>query len=70
MSGRSSFWDKNYTMAEAARKLGTSRQNIQQRVRRGSLRCAVDDDGSIGIPIEYVEETLRLRKRGKEGHVE
>lgn len=57
------FWDTHYTLAEAGRKLGVSRQNIRQRALRKSIPSKENEKGEVGIPIKYVEETLRLRSR-------
>lgn len=61
----SDFWDTHYTMAEAARHLGCKRQNIKQRADRGSIQAVLSPDGLWGIPIGYVDDTLRLRIRDK-----
>lgn len=58
-----SFWDTHYTMAATARIMGCKRQNIHQRAKRGSIPSEVSPEGVIGIPMEYVMETLALRNR-------
>lgn len=57
------FWTTHYTYAEAARKLGTSRQNVYQCCKRGSIPLARSVEGEPGVPIQWVEDTLKLRER-------
>ncbi len=57
------FWATHYTYAEAARKLGTSRQNVYQCCKRGSIPLDRSAEGKPGVPIDKIEEKLRLRKR-------
>lgn len=59
------FWSSHMSYAEVARKLGTSRQNIYQRGLRGSIPVDRDQDGTPGIPTEWVLETLEMRGRDK-----
>lgn len=59
------FWSTHLTVAEAARKLGFSRQNLHQRCLKGSFPCDRDSDGRIGVLMSKVEETLRMRDRDK-----
>jgi hypothetical protein len=59
-----SFWDDHVSLSHVARKLGSSRQNVQQRVNRGSIPSARDTNGKIGVPIEWLNETLLMRERG------
>lgn len=66
-SPRSEFWETHLSISEAAVALGTSRQNVFNQVKRGTIpseRC-----GAIrGIPEAWVEETLALRNRDKAVH--
>lgn len=55
------FWSQHLTLAEAGRKLGMSRQNVHQRVNRGSIPSAVDESGKRGVPIEFVNKDVELR---------
>ena len=57
------FWSTHLSFAEVARKLGTTRQNIYQRCLRGSIPCDRDQDNMPGVPMEWVEETLKMRSR-------
>lgn len=56
------FWNTHLTMSEAARKLGCSRQNIKQRVSRGSIPSASHPmTGIPGIPIQYVQDEIQMK---------
>lgn len=57
------FWSSHYSFSKVARELGTTRQNVYQRCLRKSIPCDRDPDGKPGVPIEWVEKTLALRKR-------
>ena len=59
------FWNTHLTYAEAARQLGSTRQNIYQCCLRGSIPMDRDEDGHPGIPISYVNQTIKLRNRDK-----
>lgn len=61
----SGFWDLHLSLSEVARQLKVSRQNIHQRCLRKTIPC-VREEGKVGIPKEWLEETLRLRARGSE----
>lgn len=55
-----SFWDEHVSMAEAARRLGVSRQAIHQSPRWPK---EVDPEtGQKGVRIDFIEETLRMRR--------
>ena len=58
------FWSLHHKEAYVAKVLGVSRQNIQQRVKRGSIPCNRDEKGVPGIPKAWLETTLALRNRG------
>lgn len=60
------FWDQHFTQADVARLLGVSRQNIQQRVKRGSIPSSRDSGGLLGIPKDWFFTTVALRNRTKE----
>lgn len=57
------FWVNHYTYAEAARKLGCTRQNVYQQALKGRIPLDRDKDGHPGIPIDYVDEVLALREK-------
>jgi hypothetical protein len=57
------FWDDHLTFSEVARRIGTTRQNIYQRCLKGSIPCDRSDDNRPGVPLAWVEETIRLRAR-------
>jgi hypothetical protein len=63
----SEFWDRHFTQAHVAKELGVSRQNVQQRVKRGSIPSNRDPKGSPGIPKDWLFTTLALRSRGNKG---
>jgi transcriptional regulator len=59
------FWEHNFSISDVARMLGTTRQNISQRVFRKSIPCNIE--GSLkGIPEKWVLETIAMRERDKE----
>ena len=58
-----SFWDIHLTQAAVAKELGVSRQNIQQRIKRGSIPSNRDARGIPGIPRPWLEQTLAMRNR-------
>ena len=58
-----SFWDMHLTQAAVAKALGVSRQNIQQRIKRGSIPSSRDERGVPGIPRPWLEDTLAMRSR-------
>ena len=61
------FWANHLTCAEVGRKLGCSRQNVHQRVKKGSIPSSVGPAGEVGVPIEWVKELLEARDlRGNE----
>lgn len=53
------FWATHYSYAEAARKLGTSRQNVYQRCLRGSLPVDRYQDGNPGVPMDYIDSRVK-----------
>lgn len=53
------FWDQHLSLSEVARRLGTSRQNVHQKMNRGRIPSSVDDSGKRGIPISFVEDELK-----------
>ena len=55
------FWATHLSYSEVAKKLGTSRQNVFQRCKRGSIPCDRDRDGNPGIPMEEVEKLLEAK---------
>ena len=55
------FWKLHFTCAEVGRKLGCSRQNVWQRVKKGSIPSDVSPSGECGVPVGWVEEVLRSR---------
>lgn len=55
------FWSQHLSLSEAARRLGVSRQNIHQRVGRGSVPSAVDATGARGVPLSFIEDELSKR---------
>ncbi len=61
------FWSSHLSYAEAAKKLGCTRQNIFQMGKRGKIPVDRDQDGFPGIPMSWVEETLKMR--GRDGKV-
>ena len=58
------FWSLHHKEAYVAKALGVSRQNIQQRVKRGSIPSNRDEKGQPGIPKAWLEQTLAMRNRG------
>lgn len=62
------FWSTHLTYAEAGRRLGTSRQNVFQCCKRGSIPCDRSADGEPGVLLSWVEETVRLRARDEVTH--
>lgn len=63
------FWASRMTFAEVARRLGGTRQNWKQRGDRGSIPVDHDQDGKPGVPMEWVLETLKMRRRDSEEEV-
>ncbi|HUX46734.1 MAG TPA: hypothetical protein VMV58_01850 [Desulfosporosinus sp.] len=59
------FWASHMSFAEVGKKLGCSRQNISQEAKRGKIPVDRDADGRPGVPMVWVDETLRMRKRDK-----
>lgn len=57
------FWDDHLSFSEVARKIGTTRQNVYQRCLKGSIPCERDESGKPGVPMEWVEATLKMRSR-------
>ena len=55
------FWDTHLSYSEVAKKLGTSRQNVSQRCKRGSIPCDRDQDGNPGIPLEEVKRLMETK---------
>ncbi len=53
-----SFWASHYSYAEAAKKLGCTRQNVYQRCLRGSLPLDRDQDGNPGVPMDYIDRLI------------
>ena len=60
------FWSLHFTQSHVAKELGVSRQNVQQRVKRGSIPSNRDSKGAPGIPKDWLFTTLALRNRRKE----
>ena len=56
------FWLNHYTYAEAARRLGCTRQNIYQQALKGRIPLDRDEAGLPGVPITYVDEVLVSRE--------
>ena len=59
------FWSTHLSYAEAAKRLGCSRQNIFQQGLKGRIPVDRDQDGKPGIPMDWVNETLAMRGRDK-----
>ena len=57
------FWSQHLSLAEAARRLGCSRQNVHQRVNAGRIPNDVDESGKRGVPMSYVDEELLNRNK-------
>lgn len=57
------FWSTHLTYAESGRRLGTTRQNVYQCCKRGSIPCDRSPDNEPGVPLSWVEETLAMRAR-------
>lgn len=60
------FWESHLSFSEVSRKLGGTRQNWHQRARlTHSCPCDLHPSTSEpGVPISWVEETIKLREKG------
>lgn len=54
------FWATHYNLAEVGRKLGFTRQNASQRVKKGYIPCEMGERGERGVLMVWVDERVGL----------
>lgn len=61
------FWASHLTCAEAGRKMGCTRQNVNQRVHKGSIPHEKSPSGEVGVPLYWVEDYITAHNQKEKG---
>lgn len=54
------------SFAEAARRLGCSRQNVYQQAMKGRIPCERNEKGQPCVPVEWIDKRLGSLGNGRE----